>query len=75
MTLFKFLLQNYMFAKSGEILTLRLRQMAFKSILKQASSESRPYYNVYEFAIWVEETFSFSFEGIFAAYTVTQQSP
>ncbi|XP_040289636.1 ATP-binding cassette sub-family B member 5-like isoform X4 [Bufo bufo] len=35
---FTFFLQGFMFGRSGEILTMRLRQMAFKSMLRQEIS-------------------------------------
>ena len=35
--LYFFFLKSAMFAKSGELLTMRLRKMAFESMLKQVS--------------------------------------
>ncbi|KAG9476286.1 hypothetical protein GDO78_003056 [Eleutherodactylus coqui] len=35
---FLFFIQGFMFGKSGEVLTMRLRQMAFKSMLRQEMS-------------------------------------
>ncbi|XP_077124833.1 ATP-binding cassette sub-family B member 5-like isoform X1 [Ranitomeya variabilis] len=35
---FTFFLQGFMFGRSGEVLTMRLRQMAFKSMLRQEMS-------------------------------------
>ena len=38
-----FFLKTVMFAKSGELLTLRLRKMAFQAILRQVSQSISSY--------------------------------